>query len=123
MYIGLKHFAIIGVTLGLIVGIGACAEEDLSSQTGVESHPLAVQGEDADAAPGCSRRPCGHGAGFIDENGDGVCDRAGMEGCQCRGRHGKQFIDEDGDGACDHAKTKGCGCRGSHHTGLEDDVR
>lgn len=40
----------------------------------------------------------GYGPGFVDEDGDGVCDYAGT------GR-GPGFVDEDGDGVCDHAGT------------------
>jgi hypothetical protein len=36
---------------------------------------------------------------FVDEDGDGVCDHAG------EGGHGPGFVDEDGDGVCDHAGT------------------
>ncbi len=34
---------------------------------------------------------------FVDEDGDGVCDHAG------EGNRGPGFVDEDGDGVCDHA--------------------
>jgi hypothetical protein len=37
---------------------------------------------------------------FVDEDGDGVCDLAGTG----QGR-GLGFVDEDGDGVCDHAGT------------------
>jgi len=45
------------------------------------------------------RQPAGEGNGpaygFVDENGDGVCD-------DCAGNGGQgQFVDEDGDGVCD----------------------
>ena len=36
---------------------------------------------------------------FVDEDGDGVCDHAG------EGGHGPGFVDEDGNGVCDHAGT------------------
>lgn len=38
---------------------------------------------------------------FVDENGDGVCDRAGIG----QGGRGPGFVDNDGDGVCDHAGT------------------
>ncbi len=43
--------------------------------------------------------PFGQGAGFVDEDGDGVCDYAGT-GQGMGHRHG--FVDEDGDGVCDN---------------------
>lgn len=51
--------------------------------------------------------PAGPGRAFIDENGNGVCDRfeqgqaVGPRGMRGRG-HGPNFIDENGDGVCDH---------------------
>ena len=44
----------------------------------------------------------GQGAGFVDEDGDGVCDYYGTG----RGRgQGAGFVDEDGDGVCDYFGT------------------
>ena len=72
----------------------------------------------------------GTGTCFVDEDGDGICDRsqwhcvegvccgAGERGC------GLGFIDEDGDGICDRYAAggrrydgtgRGRGCRESHH--------
>lgn len=44
----------------------------------------------------------GQGQGFVDEDGDGVCDNAGTGRGPGRG-YGPNFADEDGDGVCDHA--------------------
>ncbi len=41
---------------------------------------------------------------FVDEDGDGVCDNAGSG-------QGPGFVDEDGDGVCDHAGTGQQGAR------------
>lgn len=38
------------------------------------------------------------GLGFVDENGDGVCDHAGTGNANCSG-----FVDEGGNGTCDNA--------------------
>ncbi len=46
----------------------------------------------------------GGGNGFVDEDGDGICDHAGTG----QGR-GQGFVDEDGDGICDHAGSGGPG--------------
>jgi hypothetical protein len=49
--------------------------------------------------------PGGQGAGFVDEDGDGVCDLMGSGG---RGQFGRRmgggpgFVDENGDGVCDN---------------------
>jgi hypothetical protein len=37
---------------------------------------------------------------FVDENGDGVCDNAGAG--TSTGRHGPGFVDQNGDGVCDN---------------------
>ena len=57
----------------------------------------------------------GQGVGFVDEDGDGVCDyygtgRGSSQGCG----QGAGFVDEDGDGVCDYFGTgrgsgQGCG--------------
>ena len=51
----------------------------------------------------------GFGAGFVDEDGDGVCDWYGSG----RGM-GAGFVDEDGDGVCDHG-----GVRPQDGTGMQ----
>ena len=63
--------------------------------------------------------------GFVDEDGDGVCDNAGsgLGKGWGGGSHGAGFIDEDGDGVCDNAGSglgKGMG-RGSRGAGFIDE--
>ena len=41
----------------------------------------------------------GQGAGFVDEDGDGVCDNRGTG---LGNGQGAGFVDEDGDGICDN---------------------
>ena len=48
--------------------------------------------------------------GFVDADGDGVCDYHGA-GC------GTGFVDADGDGVCDHYGTGLGGHHGSGHGG------
>lgn len=48
-----------------------------------------------------SPRGPGQGQGFVDEDGDGVCDNAGAGRGLGRGM-GRGFVDEDGNGVCDH---------------------
>ncbi|MGK7344740.1 MAG: hypothetical protein ACNS63_02900 [Candidatus Nitrospinota bacterium M3_3B_026] len=58
------------------------------------------------------------GHGFIDNDGDGICDRAqnGTAGIW----HGPGFVDDDGDGVCDLWQEGGRGHGGSHggHGGM-----
>ena len=51
-------------------------------------------------------RGCGQGTGFADEDGDGVCDYFGTgRGNGQRRGQGFGFVDEDGDGVCDYFGT------------------
>ena len=57
------------------------------------------------------------GFGFVDENGDGVCDHAGTGNGNCSG-----YVDENGDGACDNAGSyagsgQGAGYGSGHGSG------
>ncbi|RMF03541.1 MAG: hypothetical protein D6768_05620 [Chloroflexi bacterium] len=54
--------------------------------------------EDGDGV--CDHATDGTRPGFVDEDGDGVCDHA-TDGTR------PGFVDEDGDGVCDHAATGG----------------
>ena len=51
------------------------------------------------AGTGCGMY--GAGRGYVDADGDGVCDNAGM-GCGMYGA-GRGYVDADGDGVCDNA--------------------
>jgi hypothetical protein len=55
--------------------------------------------DEADEADGDADEAMNHGHAFIDENGDGICDRA-QDGSNTW--HGPGFVDEDGDGICDY---------------------
>ena len=45
----------------------------------------------------------GRGGNFVDADGDGVCDHyAPGQGGGACGGHGENFVDADGDGACDY---------------------
>ena len=50
---------------------------------------------------------------YIVVNQKGTCDR---HGTACNG-----FIDEDGDGVCDNRSIQGCGNAQGHHGGLGHD--
>lgn len=52
---------------------------------------------------------CGNGAGYVDADGDGVCDNRGSGYCG----NGAGYVDADGDGVCDNRGT-GNGA-GAHH--------
>lgn len=131
MHNGKKHIVIISTALCFIVGVVACVNEDMDAQAEIGSRKLAVQSNGAnatnldaqaeivsqklfgtDVTADDSRSPCGYNTGFVDANGDGICDHAGQGGCQCQGLHGRRFIDEDRDGVCDHAGQAGCQCQG-----------
>lgn len=60
-----------------------------------------------DYAASCRIRR-GNGAGFVDEDGGGICDRSASGGMRCGNGRRTHFVDSDGDGACDNA---GAGCR------------
>lgn len=51
---------------------------------------------------------------FVDENGDGICDRA-QDGSPTW--HGPNFVDDDGNGRPDHWEPGGRGHGGGHHGG------
>ena len=48
--------------------------------------------------PGQTQAPAGAGRGFVDADGDGVCDNYGAG-------TGRGFVDTDGDGVCDNYGT------------------
>ena len=56
---------------------------------------------------------CGNGAGYVDADGDGVCDNRGSGYCG----NGAGYVDADGDGVCDNRGTgNGIGNgAGAHH--------
>ena len=58
------------------------------------------------------RPGAGCGQGFVDENGDGVCDNwAGTWSGGGQGGYGAGYVDTDGDGICDNWENgTGCGC-------------
>ena len=59
------------------------------------------------AGTGCGA--CGKGHGYVDADGDGVCDYAGTE-CERYGM-GRGSVDADGDGVCDNAGYGAYGAR------------
>ena len=62
---------------------------------------------------------CGNGAGYVDADGDGVCDNRGSGYCG----NGAGYVDADGDGVCDNyagqgqGRGQGQGQGGGHHGG------
>lgn len=95
------------VVLGLVAVAGLVLSNiELSAQDSSKAGPPAMQAK--------------HGANFVDENGNGLCDRyeqgtpMGQHGDHMKG-HGANFIDENGDGICDNAGTGSQ--RHGHHAG------
>lgn len=91
---------------------------DAAAGAGAAADMGAVAGDAAVVAcPTCSDG-C---AGFVDENGDGVCDR--WDGAPCTNHDGcPGYVDADNDGVCDHYDSNGYGYddgsgRGAHHGG------
>ncbi len=60
-----------------------------------------------DEATTTATPPYCNGPGFVDADGDGICDNYGTGYCG-GGGCGTGFVDEDGDGICDNAG-QGCG--------------
>jgi hypothetical protein len=95
----------------------ATVAEATEQQVGPAPEPIAREPSASDgcaaqgACPGCT----GRGPGFVDEDGDGVCDHR-QAGGACPGCNGNSrgFVDEDGDGVCDHRQAAGAcaGCTG-----------
>ena len=67
---------------------------------------------------GCKGVPAGRGMNYVDKDGDGICDNAGLrgagkgrgQGCRFRAKnaagtasnHGPNYVDKDGNGVCDN---------------------
>lgn len=107
---------IVAIMLGLLLSGGLIAQQDSA-----KSQNQAVVQEKSQTQTklndGDSHR--GRAMNFIDENGNGICDR--FEQHQSMGHnagrgmgHGPNFIDEDGDGICDHRSGGGMHNGGGH---------
>lgn len=106
------------VGAALLCALPAAASDNGSMQTalaeaaGLVGHQYRDAGENSGGA-GATRATDGTCAGYVDADGDGVCDT-------CGGGHGGGqgvcggFADADGNGACD-AHGAGYGARGHHH--------
>lgn len=75
-----------------------------AADTASDVAPVAVP-----SAPAASPAAC---HGFVDADGDGVCDNHGWAGCYHEGHHG--YVDDDGDGVCDNYAQGNC-ASGYHH--------
>jgi hypothetical protein len=138
-------FAAVGLVAAFAIAtlwLGGCGEEPGEDTLGSATAASTAEGV-APEGPGCgcdhagAADDCGCGRagkkGFVDENGDGICDHMADGGCRC-GHHGaagdcgcggeaggcgcghagkRAFVDEDGDGICDHRGAAPCPC-GSH---------
>ncbi len=86
------------------LGAGLAMERSGSEPGGVQ----ATETAQTVAATDLSIAPVGWGSGYVDEDGDGVCDNLGTGGW------GPGYVDEDGDGVCDNL---GTGARPQDGTG------
>lgn len=110
----MKRFFLI---LGLVLAAGLVFSNiELSAQDGTKAGSPTMQAQ--------------RSANFVDENGNGICDRfengtpMRMGGQYVNG-HGSNFVDENGDGICDRAGTgmQQHGNRGGGHSRMGNGSR
>ena len=71
------------------------------------AQPGGINGNQNSSGQGVSGQSRGNGCGgFVDEDGDGICDNYQSGQCHMYGYGG--FIDEDGDGICDNYQSGQC---------------
>lgn len=101
----LSHAAFGKRTAKIMTKLKAVHQAAMMNQTGFVD-------EDGDGVCDlCGNVPgSGEGANFIDEDGDGVCDNYGTG-------EGTGFVDEDGDGVCDNCGSVIGGQAGGYRTG------
>ena len=100
----------LGVTGALAAGHHGRSTRYVSTSTSSVYYHHGTGFVDADGDGICDYHGANCGTGFVDANGDGVCD---YHGTNC----GTGFVDADGDGVCDYHGTN-CGTGlGSHHGG------
>ncbi len=109
----LEAVAAIAIVLGLILSSGLIAQEGPSKKQNRQMVQEKIQTRTQMNDDGT---PIGRGNHFIDEDGNGICDRfeIGHSRQQNRGQamgHNRNFIDENGDGMCDYRGS------GSMHNG------
>jgi hypothetical protein len=108
----MKRVSILGVVLvaalalGMVVSGALLAQQD-SSKVQVQERTTLQQQARSNSQGSAAGRPAFAGRNFVDENGNGICDRFeqgqafGPRGNRGTGQ-GANFVDEDGDGICDH---------------------
>lgn len=119
----LKPLATLTVLLGLLLGGALIAQDNpperQNQQTLQERNQFRNQVSDGENL-------AGPGMNFIDEDGNGICDRFehGQNMHQNMGRnmgrgmgHGQHFMDEDGDGICDYRSGSDMNGGGMHRGG------
>lgn len=107
------HIGILAVVLALAIpgvalaaGYGQGGQDMRGAYAGAADQATAVEAQaESVQADDTAATQAGWGAGYVDENGDGVCDNYGT-GAGCAG-----FVDANGDGVCDNCgATSGTGC-------------
>lgn len=109
--------AIVGIALGALLftvpmagatggdGTGPDGKGCPKMQNGDQGNGQMMQGKDMGCGCCCGKMKNGEGMGFVDADGDGVCDHyaKGManNSGKCKGQ-GAGFVDVDGNGICDH---------------------
>lgn len=101
----------------LAFGVGGLSAGQAAVASDAPAQTVAWRGYvDADGDGVCDNYGsgyCGNGAGYVDADGDGVCDNRGSGYCG----NGAGYVDADGDGVCDNRGTgNGIGNgAGAHH--------
>lgn len=116
----LQSVAAIAVAVGILLTGALVAQEKLSKE---QNRQMVEEKAQIQTRMNDDGTPMGRGMQFIDEDGNGICDRyeQGQSMRQNMGRgmgHGQHFIDENGDGFCDNhsANAMQWGHRhGGHH--------
>ncbi|HJF65413.1 MAG TPA: hypothetical protein K8U77_04755 [Slackia equolifaciens] len=110
-WIAVATAALMVAAMGALAGCSANAAEggEPAVQADASQAVAATQSALEQATVGSTARgaqaTC---SGYVDENGDGICDNCGTNSGSCAG-----FVDADGDGVCDNYGN-GCYGHGSH---------
>ncbi len=93
----------------LAFGVGNLSAGQAAVTSDVPAQTVAWRGYvDADGDGVCDNYGsgyCGNGAGYVDVDADGVCDNRGSGNCG----NGADYVDADGDGVCDNYAGRGQG--------------
>lgn len=105
----MKRSSILGIGLVLAIALVLILSGGLNAQ---QDSAKTQEQQTVQQQVNVQAQQMNRGMNFIDENGNGICDRyeqgQGM-GSRGKGGMGQNFIDEDGNGICDHRGERGMG--------------